>query len=395
MASGLAEHTAHGELGLDIQNREQALLDEGKIIKGRQIMFSIQEKFKTDSRRSQMYNITHLAAIEYGGDELAAVFKTKWDKVLLQMKRKPDPEDLKILFADQLRKSKKLLDEDIAHFDRVDEDHADHSYEWLYGRLMKHINDSQIKENTKDVIDTLGNKKVAAPGALTRAQKKALKKEEQKKAEEKAAEEERKAAAAAANAATKGGGGGDPKGKGKSKKFCIKFQEGRCEYGSKCRYVHEKDPDFVKREGRADSAGSDKDGKGKKNKNGRAKTPPRTDTSNIPCSFFAKGTCKKGDQCNYSHAAKASVPVLLAAGAARGADATKLKVQEEPAKESILKPILREAKEVGKDAAREAKRVGFGTVQRMIMHVAVMILGSSKELAAESHDPGYFHSNKL
>ncbi len=49
------------------------------------------------------------------------MFKTKWDKVLLQMKRKPDPEDLKILFADQLRKSKKLLVEDIAHFDRIDE----------------------------------------------------------------------------------------------------------------------------------------------------------------------------------------------------------------------------------------------------------------------------------
>ncbi len=60
---------------------------------------------------------------------------------------------------------------------------------------MKHINDSQIKENTKDVIDTLGNKKVAAPGTLTRAQKKALKKEEQQKAEEKAAEEQKKAAA--------------------------------------------------------------------------------------------------------------------------------------------------------------------------------------------------------
>ena len=106
---------------------------------------------------------------------LQLCLRPNWDKVLLQMKRKPDPEDLKILFADQLRKLKKLIVEDIANFDRIDEDHADHSYEWLYGRLMKHINDSQTKENTKDVIDTLGNKKVAAPGALTRAQKKALK----------------------------------------------------------------------------------------------------------------------------------------------------------------------------------------------------------------------------
>ena len=52
-------------------------------------------------------------------------------------------------------------------------------------------------------------------------------------------------------------------------------------------------------------------GKGKGNGKGKGigkgkKGNEKGDTSNIPCQFHAKGSCKKGDACNYKHGDKAS-----------------------------------------------------------------------------------------
>ena len=108
ISAGSSKHTAHGELGLMIQNKEIALLAKGMMIKGRQILFFIQEKFKSDAERGSILNITHLGAVKFSVDAEAGLFKGKWDKVLLQINRQPHEEDKFILFRDELEKSKMM-----------------------------------------------------------------------------------------------------------------------------------------------------------------------------------------------------------------------------------------------------------------------------------------------
>ncbi len=88
---------------------------------------------------------------------------------------------------------------------------------------------------------------------------------------------------------------GQPKGGGKGKGVCYDFLDGKCQRGASCKYAHSKDG------GKGLKGGDRKGLKGGDPKGGGKGSEGKGRKSTAPCRDYAKGQCKRGDACWFSH----------------------------------------------------------------------------------------------
>ena len=83
--------------------------------------------------------------------------------------------------------------------------------------------------------------------------------------------------------------------------ICFEYaKKGSCKHGNKCKYKHEKprDRSHSSRSGRSSSRSSFHSSRSRRSSSGSVN---RTDKSQVPCRYFKKGHCRRGDSCPFKH----------------------------------------------------------------------------------------------
>ena len=241
------------------------------MLRGRQALRMVYDYMKVSEQAGALFDISDLMAVRLIGDKLES-FLHNWESTLTGMKNAPDPETKEVLFLKQLQRAD-IMKAEVAHYERHEIGHPDHSYAFLLAALKRKIQKKRQDDNRKVIEAAHGGGKPAL--------------------------------------AAKGKGKGD-KGKG----ICFKFRDtGKCDREN-CPYQH------VKAAAPAAGKGQNKRGRSRspKGSRGRSNTPkgkgrgssPRgrsnsRDGKKTPCWHFQNGKCRFGDKCFNLHA-KAAAP---------------------------------------------------------------------------------------
>ena len=102
---------------------------EGKRLLGRQIMYLIDQHFEITEADGAVYGIEHLLSVTMNNDNLQA-FLCIWDTVLSGLRAQPDKSMLEALFLRQIRGCE-AMEQDLAYYDRLAQDDANMSYDYL------------------------------------------------------------------------------------------------------------------------------------------------------------------------------------------------------------------------------------------------------------------------
>jgi len=282
---------SHGELGrlFSLATEHERLADPPRMIKGRQLLWTVHDYHKFDEEVGAIMDIKDLMSIKLRGDAGLETFMNSWDMVVAGMQEVPVESILEPLFLEQVRAAPALREE-VAHYDRSRKGMPDRTYAYLLESVRRYLERQRLQRNRAAVAKQLGNPPGSPAFPSTTDHKK-----------------------------KKSGKGGKKGGKSRSpsrsrspdgnkkKGVCYDYQRtGSCARERDCPYEHVR--------GKSDRSSSN--GKG-----GRARSPPPggkgkgkgKDRKNVPCRFFANGSCKLGDKCAYSHR-----PVADAAPASRG-----------------------------------------------------------------------------
>ena len=106
---------AKGELSSQISlEAERYKNRKGKVLKGRQCLFLVNEQYRMDENCGALFNISDLISVQWLGDGKMAEFLARWDHILVGMTSEP-PESIKEqLFLDRVWESSALKYE-VAH----------------------------------------------------------------------------------------------------------------------------------------------------------------------------------------------------------------------------------------------------------------------------------------
>ena len=271
LAAALAK-VLTGALGRSIDVEKEKLAQDGRLMKGREILHVIYKHFKVSEAEGHILDFQDLIAVRMHGDDLRA-FLDEWELTLAGMNKIPAEEYLEPMFRSHIERHPGLK-EDMAHYERLLVGHPDNNYELLVNTVRRYI---ELKRHQKAKAErNRGNGRPAAPAT-------------------------------------------------EKKGLCFQFQKGQCNKGDDCPYRHEKDP-----KGRSPSRtpGKGKGGKGKKGgkpQRGRSPSRDKPDVCKFylqgrctrgkdcafrhpkPCKYFQEGTCKRGDRCTFAHV-KVSAP---------------------------------------------------------------------------------------
>ncbi|GKV17247.1 hypothetical protein SLEP1_g27778 [Rubroshorea leprosula] len=92
----------------------------------------------------------------------------------------------------------------------------------------------------------------------------------------------------------------------RSTNCCTEYLKGNCRRGASCRFVHDGASDVFGR-GSMNEVTSERDIRNRDaSPEGRVEQAPRRNTD-IPCKFFAAGSCRKGKYCRFSHHVQARI----------------------------------------------------------------------------------------
>ena len=137
---------SHGELGRKLTHENEAAAREGKMIKGRQLLWYVYEYYKVSEEAGTLYDLQDLMAVTLVGDGKLSQFMQTWESILAGMKEEPAMSTQEILFLKQVRSSKELCEE-IAHYDRVERGHVDKSYAYLVKSVKRLLERRRQEKN--------------------------------------------------------------------------------------------------------------------------------------------------------------------------------------------------------------------------------------------------------
>ncbi|MCP4240798.1 MAG: hypothetical protein GY772_09590, partial [bacterium] len=281
---------ATGELGRKIIHmQDQAMQNENRVIKGREILRVIVRYYATGKNAEVMFSLNDLQKVTLRGDNIEN-FQNSWEMVLDRLPRRPDPDILLHCYHQQV-KGFRPISEDIAHFNRVDDDHEDHTYEFLVNSVNRFLRRTRMEKVRDDLSKGLFHgpnadkyKQGGPPGAP--GPKGKGDKEKKGKGKGKG-----KSRSSSVDSAKSGKGGG------KGSQTCWFHANGGCKKGAECNFSHAKPSAAPAAKGKAKPKSRGKPGSTPKS------TPPGTprDKSKEPCRMHAQGRCKFGDKCHFSH----------------------------------------------------------------------------------------------
>ncbi|MCP3879628.1 MAG: hypothetical protein GY701_14740, partial [Sulfitobacter sp.] len=160
---------ATGELGRkSTQLQDQAMQNDHRMIKGREVLRVIVRYYATGKNAEVMFSLNDLQKVTLRGDNIEN-FQNTWEMVLGRLPRQPDPDVLLYCYHQQV-KGFRPISEDIAHYNRVDDDHPDHSYEFLVDSVNRYLERTRTEKVREALSKGLllganadGNKKQGGP----------------------------------------------------------------------------------------------------------------------------------------------------------------------------------------------------------------------------------------
>ena len=119
-----------GELGRSIDVKEQRALRDGKMLKGRQVLWMMYDHFRTDENMARCFTIQDLCGIQFPGDNKLEQLRNTWeDKITNQAEPQTNEQLAGILYL-LLKQSNKLKD-DMAKYRRYPRGHRKRTYNFL------------------------------------------------------------------------------------------------------------------------------------------------------------------------------------------------------------------------------------------------------------------------
>ena len=242
----------------------------GSLLTGRQILFMVYQEYRRDDSKTDHVayaNLEKLGSVSV--DTALDAFMSTWEALLLTFKVQPSEAHLYSAFYARMCKVPGLSTT-IAHIDRQQFGHEDKSYDFLYAaatRLVQQRREERQANELAKLFTQPGTQQGVALAAV--ADKKTLP--------------------------------------------CFKIRDGaKCEAGNSCPYSHDRQV--------IETAKKAKQGKGKGGGKGKGKTKGKGKGKRI-CSFFNNGGCQRGSACTFLHetpamAAKAPEPAAPAAAQA-------------------------------------------------------------------------------
>ena len=251
-----------GEFARQTDTFKEREANAGRPVRGRQVLFRLNDHFATNALHGSVYDLEDLLAITLANENLV-VFLSNWETVLSGIQKAPDETFLEPLFYRQVKKCK-ALQHDINIYERAADGSPEKTYKFLYDAARNHINRKRLERNRERIAkQTAGLPTTPAPKRV-------------------------------------------PKG------FCIAFvRNGSCNKGESCKYKHE----IPQQRGRSNTPSG-----------GRGRSPGgRAHSGSQPrkheCKFFKVGKCDRGDKCRFVHKSQPSVPAPSGAesgGSSRG-----------------------------------------------------------------------------
>ena len=138
-------------------------------ISGLQVLYTLWRFFEVRKGDRTTFEISALISLEYWGDSRRPEWKGRWGYMVANLRRSLDGPDLETMYVNKIRKSEASLRDQVAHCDRQDEDHPDHSCRWLCRITDKIIEDTRRQSNIDAHIQgNMPNKPPKQPTAPVR-----------------------------------------------------------------------------------------------------------------------------------------------------------------------------------------------------------------------------------
>ena len=273
--SSALTRSAKGDLGTRILNYKDEMSKNNVQVRGRTVLLMFDDYYKTSIEAGSLYRVEDLLGVTKVGDGIGDLrkFVNRWDATIAGMENPPDDYVLRDILLRQIRGSS-LLKYDIEVFDRAREGSHEKSYAFLHQSMKDMIDRERLRENRNRIVQRQTGKeggKANAGVAAKPGPRKGSPKRERGRSEE-------------------------PKKKG----ICYAFQKGECKQGKKCQYRHESPKD---KRAKSDKKGRERSRSPSKEK---GKKMSREEMAKTPCTYFAKGNCKRGDKCYFKHDATAA-----------------------------------------------------------------------------------------
>ena len=193
---------AKGDLAQRILTAKEECAKEGKATRGRQVLFMLDQYFKTSEEAGNLYSLEDLLRVSRHGEGIIDLkrFLNAWDSVIAGMKKPPEEKVLKDILLRQVR-SCHLLRYDIDTYDRCRDDDPNKSYDFLM-RCVRGLIERDRRRENRERVSKVNASKAPTPKAGAAAPEK---KDPKKKSA--------------------------PKPKDAEEKCCFDFQKGSCTGG--------------------------------------------------------------------------------------------------------------------------------------------------------------------
>ena len=220
----------------------------GRIVRGRQVLFMLHDHFSTNIRHGATYALQDLFSVQLRGENLKS-FISNWDQVLAGIIQTPDESVLETLFYKQV-KNWKAIQHDMNEYHRADEGTEKRNYSFLVSAVRRHLDRERLEANRDRVAKGLsGTGRPSAPavegktgfipkGYCVAWNKGGCSKDNctYKHEVPKPRDQSRKPSNTRGRSTERSG---SPKPKGKGKKVCKFWKQGRCDRGADCKFLHE------------------------------------------------------------------------------------------------------------------------------------------------------------
>ena len=254
-------------------------------IRGRQLLYLLIREFALAEDFVEAFAFEDLVEVQVIGDDWKSVdaFLNKWEQVLSGCKQRPGPKLLGSLLYGKLKRLS-CLHKEIGEYKRAMIGTVERIYENLKKRVELFTESKRHDVLRNEQLQALAGKRPLSSQQAAAAAAAALLPPVGKQKPKKEKNEQTPGPGAVADAVPKG--------------YCFAFaKDGKCDKGKECKYLHEAAPMSGKGRGKGKSKGKKVEGQS------RGKSPGAAKKTGISCSYFKKnGSCKKGDDCEYSHA---------------------------------------------------------------------------------------------